>query len=470
MLIPQKDVQDALVQYGITTHGVLHIGAHECEELPFYETMLGISRTNIVWIDAIPEKVEQATARGIPNVYHAVITDRDDDKVTFHISNNVQSSSVLEFGSHAHHHPQVHYVQSIEQTTTTIDTFLQKRTLDAASYDFWNFDIQGAEMLALQGAPKALLFAKALYLEVNTEEVYKGCAQLPQLDDFLRTYGFSRIITHMTTCGWGDALYVKTAPPSVGAPPSAGTPPTVGTPPLSLCIPTMNRWSFLEKNLPHYLANPYIHEIVITDETGNDAYRIRETFNDPKLKVFINPKRLYAYQNKEEAVRRASNEWIVLIDSDNFAPLPYFEAWATYLQAHPLDPATVYAPSRTIPTNGHDGFDYRSLVGSPLTKTTYRELSSNSMLECAINTGNYIVHKDTYLKANDPVCADIYTQNIGIDVKLKTFFQLANGSMFVFPPGMEYEHIVHSGSLYIATMNELDKYGGRVDSLYRTFL
>ena len=91
----------------------------------------------------------------------------------------------------------------------TLDTFFQRQQLDPSQYDFWNFDIQGAEMLALKGAPKALRHAKALYLEVNTEEVYKGCAKMDELDAFLTPLGFKRVITEITPFGWGDALYVK---------------------------------------------------------------------------------------------------------------------------------------------------------------------------------------------------------------------------------------------------------------------
>jgi hypothetical protein len=51
-------------------------------------------------------------------------------------------------------------------------------------------------------------------------------------------------------------------------------------PKLSLCIPTKNRWNFLKVNIPKYLENPYINEIVICDENGEDAKMIQETFKD----------------------------------------------------------------------------------------------------------------------------------------------------------------------------------------------
>ena len=208
MLIPTNTVIDHLKLHGIRVNGVFHIGAHECEELGFYN-QLGVSAENVIWIDAMQNKVDQAKARGIPNVFQAVVTDKDDQTVTFHVTNNVQSSSVLEFGTHAQHHPSVYFVNNIELKTVTIDTFFDKTALDMSKYDFWNFDIQGAELMALKGASKALKFPKAIYLEVNTEEVYKGCAKIDEIDTFLRPHGFVRVETNITPHGWGDALYIR---------------------------------------------------------------------------------------------------------------------------------------------------------------------------------------------------------------------------------------------------------------------
>lgn len=208
MLIPGNIVIQILKSKGISVSGALHIGAHDCEEMQFYNNM-GISANKVVWIDAIQEKVDQAKSRHIPNVYQAVITDKDDQTVTFHVSNNVQSSSILEFGSHAKHHPNVRFVRDVELQTVTVDTFFQRNGLNPANYDFWNFDIQGAEMLALIGATHALQYPKALYLEVNTEEVYKGCAKMDEIDTLLGSLGFTRVKTDITGAGWGDALYIR---------------------------------------------------------------------------------------------------------------------------------------------------------------------------------------------------------------------------------------------------------------------
>jgi len=207
MLISFEEINKILLSKNININGSFHVGAHECEELLFYNK-LGLKPTDIVWIDAIPSKVNEAINRGIPNVYNAVITDKDDEEIVFNISNNVQSSSVLEFGTHSQEHPGVVYVDKIKQKSITIDTFFEKNNIDALKYDFWNFDIQGAELMALKGATKSIQHVKAMYLEVNEKELYKNCGLISDIDTFLSQYNFKRVLTNMTCHGWGDALYI----------------------------------------------------------------------------------------------------------------------------------------------------------------------------------------------------------------------------------------------------------------------
>ena len=52
MLIP---LETLMVNYNIQLKGILHVGAHECEELPAYEQHL--DRSRILWVEAMPAKV-----------------------------------------------------------------------------------------------------------------------------------------------------------------------------------------------------------------------------------------------------------------------------------------------------------------------------------------------------------------------------------------------------------------------------
>jgi hypothetical protein len=217
-LIDLEEVQNLLSTNNISINGCFHVGSHECEELETYNNILGVKNENIVWIDALSSKVNESIQRGIPNVYHALISDRDDEDIEFNVSNNFQSSSILEFGTHLEQHPTVLFTHKIQEKSVTIDTFFERNNLDASKYNFWNIDIQGAELMALKGATKSIKYAKVLYLEVNVEKLYKNCALINEIDDFLAQFKFKRVITKMNIStpwlnggwetGWGDAIYI----------------------------------------------------------------------------------------------------------------------------------------------------------------------------------------------------------------------------------------------------------------------
>jgi glycosyltransferase involved in cell wall biosynthesis len=219
-------------------------------------------------------------------------------------------------------------------------------------------------------------------------------------------------------------------------------------PPLTLCIPTYRRWAFIQKNLPKYLENPYIHEIVICDETGEDVREIQRAFeNHPKLKCFVNEKKLGPFLNKRKAVSHASNPWICLMDSDNFAPLSYFEAWAAFVQKEGIESKVIYSPSRTLPQDNHPGFDYRHFIGKEITLDNCKENYAAEKGECLFNTGNYILCKSLYKECTNEqltiasrVVEDVLFQNY-------LFFSNANAVLRCVPD-MEYNHIVHQGSFY----------------------
>jgi hypothetical protein len=49
-----------------------------------------------------------------------------------------------------------------------------------------------------------------IYSEVNKREVYKDCATIDQLDEYLKSFGFVRVATRWAfRSGWGDALWIK---------------------------------------------------------------------------------------------------------------------------------------------------------------------------------------------------------------------------------------------------------------------
>jgi hypothetical protein len=58
MLISLEEVRNFLNLFNVRVNGALHIGAHDCEELPVYHG-LGLQSSDVVWIDALEHKVVQ---------------------------------------------------------------------------------------------------------------------------------------------------------------------------------------------------------------------------------------------------------------------------------------------------------------------------------------------------------------------------------------------------------------------------
>ena len=90
-----------------------------------------------------------------------------------------------------------------------MNTLLSENNINVNDYDFLNIDIQGAELLALKGFGDLLNNIKYIYTEINTNTLYKDCALVSEIDEYLFKYGFKRVETLMTEFEWGDALYIK---------------------------------------------------------------------------------------------------------------------------------------------------------------------------------------------------------------------------------------------------------------------
>jgi FkbM family methyltransferase len=204
-------IHSLMQHFQLKISGILHIGAHECEELSDYN-QVGVPTDKTYWVEAMPNKVafcKQRYGSGL-HIYQAVIDDRDGENVSFKITNNGQSSSILEFGSHAISHPTVHVVENVDMTTTRMDSLIDRENIPITKLNFINLDIQGVELRALKSMEKYLQHVQYIYTEVNTEEVYKGCNLIGEIDEYLKGFGFVRVAQQIfKEFGWGDAFYIK---------------------------------------------------------------------------------------------------------------------------------------------------------------------------------------------------------------------------------------------------------------------
>jgi hypothetical protein len=216
----------------------------------------------------------------------------------------------------------------------------------------------------------------------------------------------------------------------------------------SLCIPTMNRFDdFLIHNIPKYLENHLIDEIIITDENGNDIDKIKIHFGEvhPKLKLFKNQHRLGPFMNKMRACSYAKNEWIALIDSDNFADEDYFITCKNYIETNIKhhDKSVILSPYKANPN-----FDFSILSGFVYRKNSFPrcEYFEYTIL---MNLGNYVINKylidkldisnETTNIQNSSTC-DVILFNTLLFEQLDLKFHVV--------PGLKYTHVIHDLSIY----------------------
>ena len=208
--LPRKEewllisVKDLSVFWRVRTNGVVHVGAHAAEEQTDYEKF-GFGP--VLWVEAQPNLAQELNARIQPpsRVVQALIWDVSGEDMTLKITNNSQSSSLFEFGTHQFDHPDVKVVNEIVLKTVRLDEILP----EVFSFNFLNIDIQGAEYQALNSLGGSLGRFDYVFLEVNRGQVYKGIKQVKEIDRMLALSGFSRVATVWTQASWGDALYIK---------------------------------------------------------------------------------------------------------------------------------------------------------------------------------------------------------------------------------------------------------------------
>jgi len=204
------DFRQQCARYGIRPRGIIHIGAHEGKEAEKY---LRMGAEKVLLIEANPAVYERLKANvaglaGVQTVNCAI--SNVNGSTTLHVTSMDQSSSILPLKHHRQIYPKITEVGRITVRCCTLDTLLGEMGLSPSDFNIINIDIQGAELLAFQGAADLLKHVDCINTEVNYEELYEGCAQIEQIDDFLKGFGFERkAVTSPYHWSWGDAFYVR---------------------------------------------------------------------------------------------------------------------------------------------------------------------------------------------------------------------------------------------------------------------
>lgn len=221
---------------------------------------------------------------------------------------------------------------------------------------------------------------------------------------------------------------------------------------VSLCITTYNRCELTLKCFADVLNDSWVDDIIIVDDCSEiEIYnKLSEAVKDmPKVKIYRNDINIDCYANKAKAVSLATNEYVILMDSDNTITKDYISK--IYGQMWMED--TILAPVMAFPI-----FDYRLFSGLYINRQNVSEFMELPMFATALNTCNYFFHRDTYLKCFDPTIDPHSSDSIFMNLQW-----LKNEGRIYFVPELIYDHLVHDQSHYKANCHKSPEFYQKIE-------
>ena len=189
----------------IKINGVVHVGAHRGEEIFEYESL---GSECVIWIEPNPDVFLEM------QVYLTNANSCIESKAFEYAASNVDHQ-IVDFN--IYYGPDAGYLRGnkgcsslLKANGRFIDTLLVENNMSYNSFDLLNMDVQGAELLVLQGSEKLLENVKYVTTEATWDNPdYVDNVMYDELKLYLESKGFveKQIINHSEN--WGDVLFVK---------------------------------------------------------------------------------------------------------------------------------------------------------------------------------------------------------------------------------------------------------------------
>jgi len=214
----------------------------------------------------------------------------------------------------------------------------------------------------------------------------------------------------------------------------------------SLALTTYNRADKLIASVKKYECYEDLDEIVIIDDYSEDFNILNSCeWSTNKIKIKQNKKNLGVYLNKIEALSSATNERVLLFDSDNFFEENYLKILKQELIKSNFDSSLIYSAEKALPN-----FDYqkRNLSNFIIDKSNWNVLHNSE--GTFLNTGNQFFSNKAINCLVDNLKKD-NTNPFAVDSKYINYILIKNDFKIKCTEGLSYHHMISDDSIYVLT-------------------
>lgn len=248
---------------------------------------------------------------------------------------------------------------------------------------------------------------------------------------------------------------------------------------ISLAITYFNKSKFITESLNEYVLNENrINEIVILDDCSTDfdytyLLELVTKLNNNKIKVYRNDKNLNIPLNKIEVLKYCKNNWIFLLDADNYITketideLYKLEEWKENY---------IYAPTDVKRIGkGSNQLNFKKYNNTVFNKEEFKSIDFfNKKLVCFMNMCNYFLNKNSYLNcmAENLYIIDDLINSIGVrlltpfdSILLFCIWISQNNNILAVENLIYYHRLYHQSTFFKSNRSKVHKILAKCKSL-----
>lgn len=214
---------------------------------------------------------------------------------------------------------------------------------------------------------------------------------------------------------------------------------------ISICLTNFNREQLLYESIAQIIDDERISEIVISDDCSEYGIytRVLQHYKPyPKVKIYRNEKNIDCYLNKHKAVSLATNEWVLLIDSDNVFSKEFIDK--LFEEKENWNEGTILQPSFAKPH-----FDFTAFEGKLIDSENVSSFMMQHQFQTMLNAANNFFYKHEWLAVFNAAVNPVTSDSIYLNYRWLSY------DYFIYVvPGLHYEHRVSNhgkeeGSHYV---------------------